>query len=105
LLKIPALAVHTIPPHFQIKVRRSDQPVGQPQTAINNIVGDHAKVNINSTDNSTTYITSNSEALFKEMHKAVLKIEDKSQRESVAATISAMSAAHQRQDGDVREQV
>jgi hypothetical protein len=40
----------------------------------------------------------NSEALFKEMHKAVLKIEDQSRRETIAATISAMSAAHQRQD-------
>jgi hypothetical protein len=41
----------------------------------------------------------NSEALFKEMHKAVLKIEEKSQRELIAATISAMAAAHKRQDG------
>jgi hypothetical protein len=91
--------LHTIPPHFQTKVRRSDQPVGQPQTIINNIVGDHAKVNVNSTDNSKTYITSNSEALFKDMLHALMKIEDQSRRELVAATISAMAAAHRRQDG------
>ena len=53
----------------------------------------------NSTDNSTTYFASNPEALFKDMLQAVMKIEDQSQRETIAATISAMSAAHQRQDG------
>ena len=46
----------------------------------------------------------NSEALFKEMHKAVLKIEEKSQRETIAATISAMAAAPATRR-DVREQV
>jgi len=88
-----------IPAHFQIKVHRSNRPVAQPQTIITNIVGDHAKVNINSTDNSTTNITSNSDALFKEMLQAVTKIEEQSRRETIAATISAMSAAYQRQDG------
>jgi hypothetical protein len=88
-----------IPQHFQTKVHRSDQPAGQPQTIINNIVGDHAKVNINSTDNSTTYITSNSETLFTEMLKALAQIETKSERENIAATIAAMSAASERQDG------
>jgi len=42
-----------IPPHFQSKVRRSDAPVAPPSTIINNIHGPNARVNINSTDNST----------------------------------------------------
>lgn len=42
-----------IPPHFQTKVRRSDAPVAPPSTIINNIHGPNARVNINSTDNST----------------------------------------------------
>ena len=89
--------LQSIPPHFQTKVHRSDRPATQPQTIINNIVGDNARVNINSIDNSTNIV--NSETLFKDMLKAVEKIDDKSQRELVAATISAMNAAHKRQDG------
>jgi hypothetical protein len=88
----------TIPPHFTSKVHRSDQPAGQPQTIINNIVGDHAKVNVNSTDNSTNTVTTNSATLFTEMLKAVSQIATKSERETIAATISAMSAAQERQD-------
>ncbi|WP_254701279.1 hypothetical protein [Neorhizobium galegae] len=42
-----------IPPHFQSKVRRSDAPIAPPSTIINNIHGPNARVNINSTDNST----------------------------------------------------
>lgn len=42
-----------IPNHFQSKVRRSDAPVAPPSTVINNIHGPNARVNINSTDNST----------------------------------------------------
>jgi hypothetical protein len=30
--------LHSIPPHFQTKVHRSDRPIGQPRTIINNIV-------------------------------------------------------------------
>ena len=48
---------HSIPANYQSKVRRSHQPVAQPQTVINNITnhvsGPNARVNINSTDNST----------------------------------------------------
>jgi len=38
--------------HFQTKVKRSDAPAAQPSTIINNIQGNNARVNINSTDNS-----------------------------------------------------
>lgn len=47
-----------IPDHYQIKVRRTDLPLALPQTVINNITnntvsGSNARININSTDNST----------------------------------------------------
>jgi hypothetical protein len=42
-----------IPNHFQSKVRRSDAPAAPPSTIINNLHGANARVNINSTDNST----------------------------------------------------
>ncbi|NTA19299.1 hypothetical protein G6M11_25235 [Agrobacterium tumefaciens] len=42
-----------IPNHFQSKVRRSDAPIAPPSKIINNIHGPNARVNINSTDNST----------------------------------------------------
>jgi hypothetical protein len=91
--------LESIPPHFQTKVHRSDRPIGQPQTIITNIAGDNARVNVNSTDNSTNTVTTNSATLFTEMLKAVAQIATKSERETVAATISAMSAAQERQDG------
>lgn len=47
-----------IPPHFQSKVRRSDAPVAPASTIINNINGPNARVNINSTDNSTNTVVS-----------------------------------------------
>jgi hypothetical protein len=67
--------LHSIAPHFQTKVHRSDRAVGQPQTI------------------------TNSATLFTEMLKAVAQIATKSERETIAATISAMSAAQERQDG------
>ena len=91
--------LHGIPAHFQAKVHRSDRPTGQPQTIINKIIGDNARVNINSTDNSTNSVTTNSATLFAEMLKAVAQIENKSEHEVIKATISAMAAARERQDG------
>ena len=67
--------LHSIAPHFQTKVHRSDRPVGQPQTITSSVT------------------------LFTEMLKAVAQIATKSERETIAATISAMSAAQERQDG------
>lgn len=50
-------AVGGIPANFQVHVTRSGLPAGQPQTIINNITnhvsGPNARVNINSTDNSS----------------------------------------------------
>ncbi len=88
-----------IPPHFQAKVHRSDQPVAQPQTVINNITGHNARVNINSVDSSTNKVNINSSTLFAEMIKAVAAIQDLSDRELLTKHISEMAASHQRQDG------
>ena len=51
--------------HFQTKVRRSSAPAATPATVINNIQGQNARVNINSTDNSENLAASvdNSEIL------------------------------------------
>ena len=88
-----------IQPHFQTTVHRSDRPVAQPQTIINNIIGHNARVNINSTDNSTNSVTTNSPAVFAEMLKAVAAIQNSSDREFLTTIISEMAAAHQRKDG------
>jgi hypothetical protein len=90
--------LHGIPPHFQIKFHRSARAISQPQTIINQIIGDNARINSNSIDNSTNFSTNNSAALFTEMLEAVARVENKSERETIKEMISAMEAACKRQD-------
>ena len=45
-------AVGSIQPHFQVKVRRSDEPAASPQTIIAHFTGDNSRMYVNSTDNS-----------------------------------------------------
>lgn len=64
------VGLHGSKPHFQTKVRRSDAPAAQPRTIINNIQGENARVNINSTDNSQNLAVSSNG---KEVLQALLK--------------------------------
>lgn len=58
--------------HFQTKVHRSDTPAAQPNTIINNIQGQNARVNINSTDNSQNIaISSDGSEIFEALHKVL----------------------------------
>lgn len=92
-----------IPAHFQTKVRRSDQPAGQPQTVINNIIGHNARININSVDSSNNSVVENSPAVFAELRKALVAVEDVSKRELLASLISEMAEANARKDGSFKE--
>jgi hypothetical protein len=45
-----------MPPHFQVKVRRSDAPAAPPQTIIANFHGPNSRMNVNSTDSSANTV-------------------------------------------------
>ncbi|MEP2681234.1 MAG: hypothetical protein ABJP44_06090 [Sulfitobacter sp.] len=67
--------------HFQTKVRRSGSPAAQPSTIINNIQGQNARVNINSTDNSQNIAISSDgaevlKAIRKELENSDIEKED-----------------------------
>lgn len=57
--------------HWELKYRRSDVGASSVQTIVNNITGHNARVNINSTDNSTNQLVENSEELFSEIVGAI----------------------------------
>lgn len=63
-----------IPDNYQITVDRSDAPTAPPQQVINNIVttvsGDHSRVNISSTDNSTNLVSNTQNQIFQQMREA-----------------------------------
>jgi hypothetical protein len=85
-----------IGPHFQTKVRRSDEPVASPQTVINHIVGNNARVNINSTDNSLNSIVENSPEIFDKLASALAKnVYDKGERDALLNSIKELRAAVQ----------
>lgn len=95
--------LHGIQSHFQTRVHRSDQPVAQPQTVINNIVGHNARININSTDNSTNSVGGVSSELFAEILKAVAAIDNQTRRDAISSAVSDMAAAQARNDGSFKE--
>jgi hypothetical protein len=45
-----------IQPHYQVKVRRSDASAATPQTIIASVIGENARVNIHTTDNSSNTV-------------------------------------------------
>jgi len=53
--------------HWEIGYRRSGAPLASQQTIINNITGNNARVNIQSTDNSFNQVGANSEAIFDQL--------------------------------------
>lgn len=46
-----------IPPHYQVKVRRSDAPATPPQSITANFHGANSRMNVNSTDNSVNVVS------------------------------------------------
>ena len=58
--------------HFQTKVKRSDAPVSDIKTIVNNIQGENAKVNIGSIDNSSNFAFSyRNEEIFNSLRSAI----------------------------------
>ncbi|WP_162652133.1 hypothetical protein [Lentilitoribacter sp. Alg239-R112] len=65
--------VGTIEPHYQVEIRRSDTPPATAQTIINNIQGENARININSTDNSQNLSSSHEDTKIFQQLKSQLK--------------------------------
>ncbi len=62
-----------IKPHFQASVRRSDSAPAPASTIINNIQGENARVNINSTDNSQNLaISTPDNAIFEQLREKLI---------------------------------
>ena len=83
-----------IGPHFQAKVRRGDEPTAAPQTIINHITGNNARVNVNSVDNSSNSVVENSAELFRNMAAALTKgIQDHQEREKLLGLVHELQGA------------
>ena len=86
-------AFHGIQAHFQVKVHRSGKAPASAQTIITHITGDNARVNLNSTDNSTNTAIRNSAEVFAQLAAAIKQgIQDTTERERVLAAVRAMEA-------------
>ncbi|WP_413992449.1 hypothetical protein ACMDCR_10350 [Labrys okinawensis] len=80
--------------HWEIKYRRSGAPLAPMQTIINNISGDNARVNINSTDNSVNQYGDRHDKLFTQLIDVVrTSIEKQEEQARLTALIEAMKAA------------
>lgn len=75
-----------IPANYQVKVHRSDAPVAPPQTIVANFHGPNSRMNINSTDNSSSVIIYQTQDL--------AKLADEFSRLREALLARAQSAEH-----------
>jgi hypothetical protein len=78
--------LHSIPDHFQMKVRKetSLMPGGQATVSHTyNLHGANARVNISSTDNSQNFADTSNQALFADIRKALESIPDAAEREGL----------------------
>jgi predicted RNA-binding Zn-ribbon protein involved in translation (DUF1610 family) len=82
--------------HFQAKIRRSDTPAQSLQTIVNNIQGANARVNINSTDNSSNVVNQdNRTQIYADLRERVVEIDaDPQAIENIRTSINEMEAAH-----------
>lgn len=86
----------TIKAHWDVKVRRTNEPPATPQKIINNITGHNARINIGSTDNSTNTVNENSEKLFADLSAALVKgIADRSERDRLLQVVYEMKQGQQ----------
>jgi hypothetical protein len=80
--------------HFQVRVRRSDAPVAQPQTIINNFSGHNARVNVNSVDNSVNNVTDGSDAAFDGISSVITSsISEAAGRDALLALVQELKVA------------
>lgn len=82
--------------HFQAKIRRSDIPAQSLQTIVNNIQGANARININSTDNSSNFVNQgNSRQVYNDLRERISEINaDAKTIEVICNSIDEMEEAH-----------
>ena len=79
--------------HFQVKVHRSGMPAALPSTIINNITGDHARVNIQSVDASRNRIVQNDMGIFKELAAAIHAGVNSEEQDAILERLMALEKA------------
>ena len=81
-------------PCYVATVHRSDAAPASPATIINNIHGDNARVNVNSTDNSTNTVAKDERTqIYAQLREKLNEIDDSQKAATIAQAIDAMEAA------------
>ena len=92
-------ALRGMPAHYQAKIRRSDAPPQILQNIINNIQGDNARVNIQSTDNSLNLSDQRQQVrIFDDLRECLKQIDaDVERLEAIRVSIDEMEASKETQ--------
>jgi hypothetical protein len=101
-------AAGALPPHYEVKVRRTDAPVAAPHTIIANFHGPNSRMNVNSTDNSVNIVSGiSSEQLtgFIGQVRASMAALSAEQQEAITEPLAALdveAAAHAPSQSNIR---